>query len=169
MRRIAGFGLLVLVAGLAAVAFSAAAVPALTGTQAITIDRNSMQAELPMGSVAYIQAQDAYAVGDVVTFRSNGQVVTHAILAYLPNPANGQLDGLWLQTQGSSNPEPDPIPLNRDQILGRVIASIPVMGIALKTLGTPVVQVFLVLLAIGLHLLSQWPREKELDLTPTIA
>ncbi len=156
MRRLANAGLTVLLLGLVIVALAVAIVPGVTRTQAVTIDANSMQRVLPMGSLVYIAPQTAYTVGDIVTFRNQaGNTVTHQIVALEPNPATNIQDGSLYRTQGSENALPDDNPVRQDAIVGRVVYSIPVVGIGLKVVGTPVVEAFLALMAIGLYLLSR--------------
>lgn len=154
MKTLSSLGLSLMLAGLVATALAVALVPAVTGTRAVTIDRASMQAVLPVGSLAYVTQQDRYGIHDVVTYQWNGKTVTHEIVAIHPNPQTAALDGTWFRTQGTSNAEVDENPLNREDILGKVVYHTPYVGTALKVLGTPVVQVFLALLALGLYLLS---------------
>lgn len=154
MKRAANLGLSVLLSGLVSVVIAAFAVPAATGTQAVSITANSMQQVLPLGSLVYIRAESFYRPGDWVTFRRNGTLITHEVVGYTENPANGDLDGTYLQTKGTNSPAPDPYPISRDSVVGKVIYHLPVMGIALKTLSAPVVMAFLALLTVGLYWLS---------------
>jgi signal peptidase I len=154
MVRLANLGLGLILSGLMAVAFAVAIVPAASGTKTVTIDRSSMQRVLPQGSLAYVAPQSSYGIGDVITFSRNGQTITHQITALLPNPANNVIDGSVLQTKGTENAEPDPFTVSRDQVLGRVIYSLPVAGVAMKVIATPVVMAFLALLVCGLYLFT---------------
>lgn len=157
MKALANLGLSLLLTGLVAVAVAVAIIPAATGTKPVTIEANSMQRKLPLGSLVYIAPQPDYAVGDVVTYFQNGNTVTHEITHILPNPATGMLDGTVYETKGTENAEPDVNPLNREHVFGKVLYHTPYMGTVLKVLSAPVVIAFLCLLATGLYLLS--PRK----------
>lgn len=150
MRRLANACLtLLMLLGLVVIA-TVTLVPAITGTQAITIDRASMQRDLAQGSLALIKRLEVYQLHDIVTYQHNGNTVTHEIVELLPNPANAKKDGLWLQTKGTENAENDPFIINKSQVLGKVETSIPVAGMVLNWIGYQTTQMFLILLAISL-------------------
>lgn len=150
MKRAANVGLTVLLSGLVALLIAVVAIPAATGTQVVSITRNSMQEVIPFGSLIYVHPEKTYNPGDIVTFQWNGNLVTHEVIEWTPNPANAALDGSYLRTKGTSNAEPDPYVIAKDQIVGKVVAHVPVMGVVMKTLDNQSVRAFVALLALFL-------------------
>jgi signal peptidase len=155
MRRLANAGLSLLVVGTILMAVAVLVVPTVTGTKAVSITSNSMQAVLPTGSLAFIRSEPTYNVGDVATFTHNGKVISHEIVALLPAQATGLLDHSLFQTKGTSNSQVDPYTIPADAIAGRVVGSIPLVGALSQIAGTLTVQIFLMTLAVGLYLLGQ--------------
>lgn len=160
MRRLANLALGVLLGGMAVVALAVAAVPAADGTKAVTIDAPSMQRVIPMGSLAYVRDEPSYEVGEIVTYRVNGHTVTHEIVEWLPRPSDGIPDGSLLQTKGTENADPDPYTITRDQVVGRVVAHVPWIGLVVRNLGSLPSQVFLVTLALGLYYVGKAPAQQ---------
>lgn len=165
MHRLSTIALSLLLIVMGAVALAAVLIPAVTGTRAVTIDRTSMQRLIPVGSLAFIKDEPRYAINDIVTYQLGTNVITHQIVAFVPNPATGAVDGEWLLTKGTENEDAD-APINRSQILGRVTLHAPYLGVAVKTLGAPVVEAFLAILGFGLYLASRRPRPTRKDPTP---
>jgi signal peptidase I len=159
LRWLADLGLSLMLIGLLSVAAAVVVIPAVTETRPIYVTANSMQNVLPLGSLAYIEPVAQPAIGDWVTYPRNGTHVTHEVVELAPNPANAERDGQWLQTKGTSNDEPDPYLVHRDDVLGRVVYSTPWAGTALKTISSPIVQVFLGLLALTFWLASRGPSK----------
>ncbi len=156
-RRFASLGLGILVSGLVAAVLAVAIVPAATGTRPVTIIRTSMQDSLPIGSLVYIRAEPEYHVGDFATFRMGSNIVTHELIEILPNPRNAAFDGTRWRTQGTANPTPDPWVVEKDAILGRAIFHVPGLGVLATILGSLNVQIFVILLGIGLYIASSRP------------
>jgi signal peptidase len=161
MRRLANAGLILLLIGLTTMALAVVAVPKVTGTQAVTITSNSMQKTLPVGALVYIQPQAGYNVGDIVTFRWNGNLVTHQIVSLALKTSDGTPDPETFITQGTSNAVPDENPIHRNRVVGKVIYSVPIAGLALRVVGTLPVQLFIVLLAFTLWLLASKPTRLQ--------
>jgi signal peptidase len=163
MARLANAGLSLLLTGLVVGALALAIIPAVTGTKAVTITANSMQQTLPLGTLVYIQPQEAYALGDVVTFPWNGTFVTHQLVGHPENPTNGDTDTTRWNTKGTNNTQPDPWTIRTEDIKGKVLYALPYGGTVLKVLSFPVVWAFLGLVALGLYLLTRSTSMKDKD------
>lgn len=102
------------------------------GYRLYAVQTGSMAPSYPTGDLILTEPPPrAYAVGDVVTFRSSGgpaAVVTHRI---------SRLDGTELETKGDANRTPDAMPISTDDVVGRVIGTIPRGGYALVFLRQP--------------------------------
>ncbi len=100
----------------------------------------------PTGDLVMVAPAAHYAVGDVITFRTHSgpdSVVTHRVNAVT---AEG------LETKGDANATPDIAPVAPQNVVGRVIASVPQGGYALVYLQQPagIASVVTVLLALFL-------------------
>lgn len=94
----------------------------LTTTHAY-ITTPSMYPTIPPGSMAFIQAEPAYHVGEVIEFKANGLLWIHRLVGIRP-------DGSYI-TKGD-NPQSTPdvfVPeLRAADVVGRVSASVPYLG-----------------------------------------
>lgn len=102
------------------------------------------------------RVQTDYAPGDIVSFASGSTLVTHRIVQENP-------DGFV--TQGDANNTADIQPVASEQIVGKVVLSIPAVGIVLGYLQTPLGLTCLVLLGFLLIELpmvaARWRRTQE--------
>ena len=71
----------------------------------------SMGTTAPVGTLVAVQAQDSYAIGDVVSYARNGTVYTHRIVDVT---AQGFI------TKGDINGAPDALPVSQSEIVGTV-------------------------------------------------
>ena len=87
----------------------------LFGYQYLTILTGSMEPNLPVGTIICIHKVDFedLKVGDVVTYGSKETVfVTHRII---------EIGDGYVVTQGDASNNPDPTPVSKDRIQGKVI------------------------------------------------
>lgn len=106
------------------------------------VQSGSMEPNIPVGSVVFVQPADDYAVGDVVTYGPDTQTevpTTHRITA--TSSENGQT---VYTTKGDANDSPDPGPVSEDEIIGAVLFDIPYLGYVLDFARQPIGFVFLV-------------------------
>ena len=113
--------------------------PRVTGLTIIDIKGNSMEPAIPFGSLVYIEPLTDPQVGDVVTYQSGAEIVTHR----LHTDMSGNAD-FWL-TKGDNNPSTDPVLVKNDQIMGRAVAYLPAVGIISRLLAQPVVIAFILI------------------------
>jgi signal peptidase I len=137
MLRDLSLGLLALVA--AAIFAVRFAVPMALGIQVVTIETGSMAPTMPVGTMAYVQHQEDYQVGDPVTYVLDHQTITHRIVV--------DMGGGFYRVQGDANPGEDAQAISRGMILGKVVWSVPAMGTVTKVLSQPVVMLFVLLVA----------------------
>jgi len=116
----------------------------------------SMQSELPQGSFILVQARNEkeLKVGDDITFAENEtKLITHRIIQIYEDYEDSGMRGF--QTQGVDNPAPDENIVYSANIVGKVIWSVPHLGIAFEVLADNVVIViilFVILFALAFFL-----------------
>ena len=90
------------------------------------------------GDLIIVQVQSEYRTGEIVTYPADGFLVTHRVKAIVDEN---------LILQGDANNAADANPVPAEQILGKVILTVPWLGHAALFLKTPVG--FLCFLVIG--------------------
>lgn len=130
--------------------------PTVFGFSSAVVVSGSMEPALSVNDLIVTQAQTDYAPGDIVSFASGSTLVTHRIVQENP-------DGFV--TQGDANNATDIQPVAPEQIVGKVVLSIPAVGIVLGYLQTPLGLTCLVLwgfLLIELPMVAaRWRRTQE--------
>ena len=108
------------------------------GFRVIPIATNSMAPTIAPGSLVITQKTNFYKKGDIVTFvelspttkEETGRTLTHRIID------NNSIKNSFI-TKGDSNPNPDPVPVSQENILGKVSHVIAFMGyfdLAIRTI-----------------------------------
>ena len=115
----------------------------VTGTDIYAVATPSMEDEIPEGSLIFVHKAEEYAEGDVINATlSNGNTFTHRIIGF-------DSDRQLVYTKGDSNPTADPLPTPIDAINGKVVMSIPYLGmLSLNFSSTAVVFVLAAVLLV---------------------
>ena len=109
-----------------------------------TVLTASMQDEIPKNSLILVKQTDTrdLEVGDNITFMRDRRIsVTHKIIDIYEDYQDDGSRGF--QTQGTNNLYPDNEIVNGENIVGRVVFSIPVLGAAVSWLGENIYIVFI--------------------------
>ncbi len=103
--------------------------PHIFGFYPMVVTTGSMEPDLPAGAVVVVRAQRDYRVGDIISFRQEGAVVTHRIME--------KTEG-GFRTAGDANNTVDSGTVPPDAVLGRVILCLPWLGKAVLALRGPI-------------------------------
>ena len=123
--------------------------PTVFGFSAAVVVTGSMSPAIEPGDLVVCRSSADYAVGDVITFRSGASLVTHRIV--------GSGDGGYT-TQGDANNVADADPVPRGAVVGKVVFTVPKLGIFIEKLRTPLGMTVLVLIGFAL---IELPKFKE--------
>ena len=123
--------------------------PTVFGFSAAVVVTGSMSPAIEPGDLVVCRRAADYAVGDVIMFRSGAAIVTHRIVGDTP-------DGFT--TQGDANNVADADPVPRGAIVGKVVFTVPKLGIFIEKLRTPLGMTVLVLIGFAL---IELPKFKE--------
>lgn len=137
--------------------------PMVNGVGSVFVTSGSMEPDVPTGSLAVVQKQGAYEVGDAVTYVSPSEnaLVTHRIVGY---------DELGrVIARGDANNVDDPA-FDPSLIEGKVIACVPCAGLLAQALQTPegLAAVLLAAAAWVLLSVSRRPRAKATASRPSL-
>ena len=100
--------------------------PKVFGVAQVVVVSGSMQPAVGVGDLLMIREMDAYRVGDIITFRSAGRLITHRVTS---------VEGDRLVTMGDQNNVSDE-PIELGQVEGKMILRIPYIGKAALLLRT---------------------------------
>ncbi len=129
--------------------------PHIAGFYPMIVTTGSMEPGIPAGAMVVAHAQTDYQVGDIISFRQGGAVVTHRIIE---KTAEG------FHTAGDANNTPDDDIVPPEAVLGRVVVYLPWIGTLLLMLKEPIG--ILVLAAVGAVLIllpEKWGKERYDD------
>ena len=151
--KILGFTALVIVVALSAIN----AFPALVGADySFIVQSGSMEPAIPTGSVVFVegippgQADERIQEGDVITFSKSGSITrttTHRVV----EKRSGEItDSVSFVTKGDANEKRDREPVLRDEIVGKVTFTVPLMGYVARFAGTSTGLAVLVILPMTL-------------------
>lgn len=110
----------------------------------------SMEPELSVDDLLIVAPAETYEVGDVVVFQTQRTAVVHRIIA---------INGDEIITRGDANTGDDE-PITKENIKGKVVFVIPLVGMLINFIKSPVGTILLLGLAIWL-LESSFKKEKE--------
>ncbi|WP_165170538.1 signal peptidase I [Adlercreutzia sp. ZJ242] len=136
-----------------AVVLAGDALPMPFGFGVATVMSGSMSPALEVDDLVIVQAQDGYAVGDVVVYQAGRSLVTHRVIAR---------EGGLLTTQGDANNAPDE-PIAESAVKGAVVLRVPLLGAVVNALKTPAAIVIIVLGSFALLALSSQAEQREQD------
>ena len=118
------------------------------GYGAAVVLSGSMEPELSEGDLIIVKEVNEYQKGDVVVFQDPNSLVVHRII---------HLDDDSVITKGDANNVADE-PIEKASIKGKVVVSIPYIGILVDLIKTPVGTFGIIAAAIAL---SEIPRRRE--------
>jgi len=133
--------------------------PRLLGANLLVVLSQSMEPNIPMGSIVVSQpdtAADEIKVGDVITFNAPGPngdpaLITHRVVELL-----GSGIGVRFRTQGDAVEDPDMTLVSSSNLVGRVWFSLPLAGYMVAFIRTPVGYLVLIGLPALMHIVSEW-------------
>lgn len=117
------------------------------GYTQVTVMSGSMEPVISAGDVLIIHAEDEYKAEDIVTFWRDDMLVTHRLIE--------ESEQGWI-TKGDYNNAVDSQLVQKDQIIGKVIAIIPYLGLVILYLRTPLGILTVIILLFILLILPEW-------------
>lgn len=102
--------------------------PTFFGFSSSVVLTGSMSPDIEPNDVVISRKHSRYAVGDIITFESEGSSVTHRIVA---------ADEEGYRTKGDANNTADDMPVKQESITGKVICVIPKVGAVIGFIRTP--------------------------------
>ena len=94
----------------------------ISDTEIYAVATSSMENELSEGDMVFVRKAEEYLTGDIITAKlPSGGTFTHRI-------AMVDEENRLVYTQGDNNPQLDPLPTSFDDIVGKVLFSIPALG-----------------------------------------
>lgn len=111
------------------------------GYSIFEVQTGSMEPAIAPGDCVIVKYSNDYDLGDIITYQKGDEFITHRVIeAY---------KGTYVTEGDANNTKDDPI--SREQIVGKVIKTLPKVGLLRKTILNPAV---LIALIITLYLIS---------------
>lgn len=132
--------------------------PSLLGHRLYIVESGSMLPALKINSmlIAKELPSNEIKIGDILTFSGkNADVkITHRVVKIENN-------GESFITRGDANNTDDPNPVTKDRVIGKVIFSIPFIGLIFKILENPIAIGILVILGVAWIFIPHILKKKE--------
>lgn len=127
------------------------------GLQAYIVTTESMQPELKVGDFIIVRKvnQGLLHVGDIVTFNLNGQIITHRI--------NEISNDNQFITKGDNNDIKDTNKITYDNIYGKFVMKIPIIGKILTFLENQLIFLIIILILLILYFYKLSIDERKED------
>ena len=122
------YGLIVVFLGYLAILTIIYKVEEKAGLRLVNIKTSSMKPLIPPSSFIITKPQNEYHVGDVVTYREINPKTNHEFSRTITHRIVKEKEGGVYITQGDSNKYPDPYEVEKDNILGKVVYTLPYLG-----------------------------------------
>ncbi|MEK7166684.1 MAG: signal peptidase I, partial [Patescibacteria group bacterium] len=110
----------------------------------LVVQSGSMEPTVPLGSLVLVVPQIEYTPGDIVTFfpseKEKNNLVTHRI-----NSFDSDTFGFIYKTKGDANKSPDLATIGKEQILGKTVLTLPLIGFLTHQMQTPLGFIFVVI------------------------
>lgn len=150
VKVVAGFALVLAVASVIAHAF-----PGVVGADySYVVQSGSMEPAIGTGSVVFVAdvPADTIAEGDVITFSDSqaGPTTTHRVIEKYQAETS-----IRFRTKGDANEDLDPEPVYRDEIVGVVTFSVPLVGYLIAFAQTRLGWVVFVVIPVVLLIVSE--------------
>lgn len=128
--------------------------PTFFGYTTAIVTSGSMAPALEVDDLILIHAQDSYQQGDIITYQSDGGLVTHRVV---------EIGADGFVTRGDANNAADSRPVAPEEVVGKVTGRVPGAGAWVRWLRSPLGMTGLVLAGL---LLVEWPwllRRKDCE------
>ena len=111
----------------------------------------SMADTINIGDVVVVKVNDEVKENDIIVYKEENSFITHRII---------KIDGQNLITRGDANNSEDK-PIKSSQILGKVIYTIPKIGIWRKILASPEILGMIIVVIILLGIIFMYTSKSE--------
>ena len=141
--------------------FAVFAIPQLIGaTHGFVVLSDSMTPTMQAGDVVIVDkvAPEKIQRGDIITYHRPGHTTSSERTTHRVIDIKQTEEGLYFELKGDANEEPDPNLVPADNIIGRVVLTIPLIGHVIVFAGTRIGILTLVIVPSGTLLLLELRR-----------
>lgn len=136
-------------------------IPSFLNIENYTVTSESMEPKLKKDDIVVVRkgySNDKFKVGNIITFkRDDGEIITHRIKEIVIS--EGQNAYI---TQGDNNEKPDEEVVTYDKIIGKVVYTVPDLGILSRLFTSKLFLVFCVLILILVIMYDKSQRDKKM-------
>lgn len=138
----------------------------VTGMRAYTVLSGSMEPTYHVGSLVFVKPADPFEVkaGDPITYLiAENTVVTHRCVEVLPDEDDPSV--VRFRTKGDANDAEDGALVHGNNLIGKPVLSIPLLGFATNYIQHPPGTYIAIALAALVVLLAFWPDDDKKQAT----
>lgn len=126
--------------------------PTVFGWSWSVVISGSMEPNISVNDLVIAHRQDSYEEKDIIVFKKADAAVVHRIIE------KNQDEYI---TKGDNNNTPDQKPVKPEMVVGKVVATVPQVGLVIEYLRTPLGIVWLILIGIVLTFFQLNPEKSE--------
>jgi signal peptidase len=138
--------------GLLIVLVGATLIPIPGNFKVFIVESGSMEPAVKTGSLIFVKPASNFSVGDVVTIKNGKNTVTHRIV---------KIDGQSVTTKGDANKEADAETASINNLVGKMLFSLPYIGYPVGYAKTKVGFMFLVIIPAVIIIYDELHRIKR--------
>lgn len=129
----------------------------ILGYKAYIVTTDSMQPSINAGDIVIVKngKKDKIRQGDVITFNQNDEVITHRVIKNITEESNVEYI-----TKGDNNNTEDTFKVKYDDVIGKVIITIPYLGKIISILDNKIIILILLLVILIIIFIKIEKNEK---------
>lgn len=129
----------------------------ILGYKAYIVTTDSMQPSINEGDIVIVKngKKDKIRQGDVITFNQNDEVITHRVIKNITEESNVEYI-----TKGDNNNTEDTFKVKYDDVIGKVIITIPYLGKIISILDNKIIILILLLVILIIVFIKIEKNEK---------
>lgn len=129
----------------------------ILGYKAYIVTTDSMQPSINAGDIVIVKngKKDKIRQGDVITFNQNDEVITHRVIKNITEESNVEYI-----TKGDNNNTEDTFKVKYDDVIGKVIITIPYLGKIISILDNKIIILILLLVILIIVFIKIEKNEK---------
>lgn len=129
----------------------------ILGYKAYIVTTDSMQPSINAGDIVIVKngKKDKIRQGDVITFNQNDEVITHRVIKNITEESNVEYI-----TKGDNNNTEDIFKVKYDDVIGKVIITIPYLGKIISILDNKIIILILLLVILIIIFIKIEKNEK---------
>ncbi len=109
----------------------------------LIVQSGSMEPKVNMGGIVMVKPADNYEIGDIISFQSGKEIVTHRIEEI--RVIKGKP---FYTTKGDANNAPDRKEISKSEVMGKVLFDLPYLGYVIDFIKKPLGFILIIMIPV---------------------